>query len=244
MKNFIFLLPVLAVISFFSTGCAHYRYGGYGNIHIEKHIDGPEIPPRAIIDGLDIQHVEREGGGRVILKYRWHLNNGNGATDTHHHFNHSKVSVENNHVISFIRPVPGFLTRGLHDNNGIDFYAERGTPVRAAASGTIVVADYNSPGFDYNHGWGNKIIICHGKNSDGIVVSTMYGHLFKLNKIWKGKHVKQGDVIGWSGNTGLVRSSCGGGGYHLHFAVLSHGYAVKNPFVDEWNRLHPLYARY
>lgn len=102
-------------------------------------------------------------------------------------------------------PIAG--ARAMHE--GIDFNAETGTPVVAAADGVILSAAYH-PDF------GNVIDIDHG---DGLV--SRYAHLSRMD-IKPPALVKRGQLIGAVGNTG--RST----GSHLHFEVRMQGVA-QNP---------------
>ena len=91
---------------------------------------------------------------------------------------------------------------------GVDMAALKGTEVRAAADGVVLEAR--------NHrGYGNMIVLVHDHK-----YRTRYGHLDKINfaKIKKGSKVKKGELIGWVGDTGLVRKD-GHDASHLHFEV-------------------------
>lgn len=86
---------------------------------------------------------------------------------------------------------------------GIDYAAARGTPVYAIGDGTIEKAAYS-------HGSGNYIQIRHNQTYE-----SAYRHLHKFSKqIRAHKKVKQGEVIGYVGSTGLAT------GPHLHFELL------------------------
>ena len=89
---------------------------------------------------------------------------------------------------------------------GTDFAAPAGTPIYAAASGYVQVAGWSSGGY------GNYVIIYHGKMSDGVAYSTLYGHMRSVATS-AGKYVKQGEVIGYVGSTGNST------GNHLHLEV-------------------------
>ena len=93
---------------------------------------------------------------------------------------------------------------------GTDFAAPAGTPIYAAASGYVQVAGWSSGGY------GNYVIIYHGKMSDGNTYSTLYGHMQSVATS-AGKYVKQGELIGYVGSTG--RSS----GNHCHFEIRRNG---------------------
>lgn len=89
---------------------------------------------------------------------------------------------------------------------GIDFAAPGGTPIYAAASGYVTTAGWNSSGY------GNYVIIYHGKMSDGNNYSTLYAHMRSVATT-QGKYVKQGELIGYVGTTGNST------GNHLHLEV-------------------------
>ena len=117
--------------------------------------------------------------------------------------------------ISFVEPVQGILTSGLgvrrRDNHkGLDIANSMGTPIRAAASGTVTYAQYNSGGY------GNLVIISHGNG-----VQTYYGHCSKLY-VTQGQTVSQGEVISAMGSKGISTGS------HLHWEVRINGVA-QNP---------------
>ncbi|MBT0774101.1 peptidoglycan DD-metalloendopeptidase family protein [Kineosporia sp. J2-2] len=95
--------------------------------------------------------------------------------------------------------------RRLHA--GTDFGAACGTPVRAAASGSIVRAGWSG-------GYGNQIVVDHGRLR-GSGVATSYNHLSRI--VVSSGHVSRGQVIAYSGTTGLST------GCHLHFEVYVNG---------------------
>ena len=93
---------------------------------------------------------------------------------------------------------------------GTDFAAPGGKPIYAAASGYVQVAGWSSGGY------GNYVIIYHGKMSDGNQYSTLYGHMRSVATS-AGKYVQQGEVIGYVGSTGNST------GNHLHLEVWKGG---------------------
>ena len=118
--------------------------------------------------------------------------------------------------ISLIRPVSGTVTsrfgsRWGSTHKGIDIGAPKGTPIKAAAGGTVTVAQYG-----YSGGYGNYVIISHGNG-----IQTVYGHCNTLN-VKVGQKVSQGEQIATVGNTG--RST----GNHLHLEIRINGVA-QNP---------------
>lgn len=105
----------------------------------------------------------------------------------------------------YINPLPsGRVTQGIHGWNGIDIGAARGTPIYAAASGTVVVV---RSGGGWNGGYGNYIVIQHNNGTQ-----TLYSHN-SSNLVSTGQSVTQGQTIGYVGSSG--RST----GTHLHFEV-------------------------
>jgi Meckel syndrome type 1 protein len=108
-------------------------------------------------------------------------------------------------------PVRGTVTsnfgpRGGRNHDGIDIAAPTGTPVRAAACGTVSLAGQQS-------GYGNIVCITHTSQ-----FSTCYAHLSRFG-VTSGASVQQGQVIGYVGCTG----SCTGP--HLHFETRVNGQA-------------------
>ena len=91
---------------------------------------------------------------------------------------------------------------------GVDFGADTGTPIVAAAAGTVVYSGTM-------RGYGNVVVIDHGSG-----ISTLYAHcsvLFTLD----GERVDQGKVIAHVGATGLAT------GPHLHFEVRRKGTPIN-----------------
>lgn len=101
-------------------------------------------------------------------------------------------------------------TQGIHGYNGVDLAAPTGTPVYAAAGGTIVVAR----GSGWNGGYGSYLVIQHGNGSQ-----TLYSHLSRLAV--DGGQVDKGDLIGYVGSSGKST------GPHLHFEIRN---GIRNPF--------------
>ena len=92
-------------------------------------------------------------------------------------------------------------------HEGIDIGAARGTPIRAAASGTVTFAGQMS-------GYGNVVILQHAGG-----LQTRYAHQSAMS-VAAGQTVAAGDVIGAVGSTGETT------GPHLHFEVRLNGVAV------------------
>jgi murein DD-endopeptidase MepM/ murein hydrolase activator NlpD len=104
-----------------------------------------------------------------------------------------------------IRFHPILLYERLHA--GQDISAPSGTPIRAAADGTVLIASVRG-------GYGNTTVIDHGHS-----LSTLYGHQSQL-LVAEGQQVKAGDVIGRVGSTGMST------GPHLHFETRVRGVPV------------------
>jgi murein DD-endopeptidase MepM/ murein hydrolase activator NlpD len=116
---------------------------------------------------------------------------------------------------NFIWPVNGSISSGfgmrwgrLHA--GVDIVAGTGTPIRAAASGTVAFTQPESS----SGGYGNYTCIQHGGG-----ISTCYAHQSQFGTS-AGAQVSQGQVIGYVGNTGHSFGS------HLHFEVRVNGAPV------------------
>lgn len=118
--------------------------------------------------------------------------------------------------ISLIRPVSGTITsrfgagssirRSAH--TGLDIAAPTGTPIAAAASGTVTFSGYKGS-------YGNMIVISHGNG-----VQTYYGHCSKLF-VSAGTQVSQGQKIAAVGSTGNST------GPHLHLEIRVNGIAYN-----------------
>ncbi|MDX6475873.1 MAG: hypothetical protein QOH95_1384 [Gaiellaceae bacterium] len=92
-------------------------------------------------------------------------------------------------------------------HQGIDIGVGYGTPIRAAASGTVIYCGWES-------GYGNLTVLDNGGN-----IATAYGHQSSI-AVACGQQVSQGDVIGYVGCTGHCT------GPHLHFEVRISGSPV------------------
>ena len=118
--------------------------------------------------------------------------------------------------IGLIRPVSGIITsrfgagssirRSAH--TGLDIATSTGTPIAAAASGTVTFSGYKGS-------YGNMIVITHTNG-----VQTYYGHCSKLY-VSAGQTVSQGQTIGAVGSTGNST------GPHLHLEVRVNGVAYN-----------------
>jgi len=99
----------------------------------------------------------------------------------------------------------------IRAHKGTDYAAPTGTPIKAAGNGKVVYAGVKG-------GYGRTVIIRHGQS-----YKTLYAHMYRYGKgIRTGKKVKQGQVIGYVGSSGLAT------GPHLHYEFYKNG-AVRNP---------------
>ncbi|UVJ43572.1 peptidoglycan DD-metalloendopeptidase family protein [Pseudomonas sp. LS1212] len=97
----------------------------------------------------------------------------------------------------------------IRAHKGVDYAAPRGTPIKAAGDGKVLLAGRRG-------GYGNTVIIQHGNS-----YKTLYGHMQGFAKgIKTGGNVKQGQVIGYIGTTGLST------GPHLHYEFQVNGVHV------------------
>ena len=109
------------------------------------------------------------------------------------------------------------FTKKRRKHKGMDFSANRGTPIYATGDGVIKRADNRSSGY------GRHIRIDHGF---GYV--SLYAHLNKYN-VRRGQKVKRGDIIGYVGNTGRSVAP------HLHYEIIKEGVKVNplNFYLDD-----------
>jgi murein DD-endopeptidase MepM/ murein hydrolase activator NlpD len=111
-------------------------------------------------------------------------------------------------------------------HEGLDINNDIGTPIYAPANGVVKTAGR------WEAGYGLMMIIDHGYG-----FTTLYGHL-KKPIVREGQQVNRGDLIAFSGNTGLTS------GPHLHYEIWQNG-VRKNPmdfFFDDINRTDYLNA--
>lgn len=136
-------------------------------------------------------------------------------------------------------------------HHGVEFVNPRGTPILAAASGTVFYAGTDAgtdsetifgPQAEY---YGNVIIIAHEDilAPGGQPVYTLYGHLDRI-EVETGQTITEGDQIGTVGGTGVAI-----GGTHLHFEVrVGDPYdfgATRNPdlWIMPWRTFGTLAGR-
>ena len=118
------------------------------------------------------------------------------------------------------------ILRIVREHQGIDYGAPTGTPVEAVADGRVVSAGWSG-------GYGRLVVLGHAEGYE-----TRYGHLSGFGKgIIAGAPVRQGQVIGYVGMTGLAT------GPHLHYEVRKDGTPV-NPLKLNPPRRSPVKKEY
>jgi len=116
-------------------------------------------------------------------------------------------------VPGFIWPTSGRISCrwwGYYNHRGLDIAAPNGTPIYAAASGTVI--SYRN----LSSGYGRHIVIDHGNG-----VQTLYAHTSAVY-VKVGQKVNKGQQVAAVGRTGWAT------GYHLHFGVMING-VYRNP---------------
>lgn len=122
----------------------------------------------------------------------------------------------------FAWPCPGYVYVSSYwgdgrGHKGVDLAANYGTPIVAAESGYVVIANSTD---EWGSGWGYHVMIAHNS-----VYSTLYAHCSSL-AVTSGQYVERGQVIAYVGNTGNSF------GNHLHFEVYEYGTRVDPaPFI-------------
>jgi len=115
--------------------------------------------------------------------------------------------------LKFSRISSGFSSGRFHPilkkwraHRGVDYAAPTGVPVMATADGTVEYKGWQS-------GYGNLVVLKHNAQ-----YSSAYGHLSGFDRrLQKGKQIKQGDIIGFVGSTGMAT------GPHLHYELRVNG---------------------
>ncbi len=131
--------------------------------------------------------------------------------------------------LNFRRISSSFTSRRLHPilkiyrpHHGIDYSAPKGTPVSVVGDGTVTFSGYKGQ-------YGKLVIVRHPNG-----YRTYYGHLSRIKKnARRGSKVKQGDIIGSVGSTGLAT------GPHLHFEMRRNNKPV-NPRTIKMPRGKPV----
>lgn len=131
--------------------------------------------------------------------------------------------------VKFARISSRFSGRRYHpvlkkwrSHRGVDYAAPTGTPVKATGNGKVIFRGRKG-------GYGNTVILQHGSK-----YKTLYAHLSKYSRASKkGRTVKQGQVIGYVGKTGLAT------GPHLHYEFRVHD-VHRNPLTVKLPKADPI----
>lgn len=218
-----------------STGTAYYKYYAITESAVEKLYVSSIEEAQSTIDGLKEKNSSNKEKLAYVEKYSTNLvelidtqtaisklyvepivvtnsrYSSTGYANTSQKVNTgSKISIG----VNLVRPVSGTITsrfgnRGRSTHTGLDIATSRGTPIKAAATGTVTYSGYKGS-------YGNLVIITH---SDG--TQTYYAHCNTLS-VTAGQRVSQGQVIATVGSTGNST------GPHLHLEIRVNGVA-QNP---------------
>ncbi len=111
-------------------------------------------------------------------------------------------------------------------HRGVDYAAATGTPIKAAGEGRVIHRGRKG-------GYGRAVIIQHGQK-----ITTLYGHMSKYRgSVKKGTRVRQGQVIGYVGRSGLAT------GPHLHYEFRVNG-VHRNPLTVKLPPSSPIDKKY
>ena len=119
--------------------------------------------------------------------------------------------------------LPGDFRKGRRGHAGTDFKAEVGTPIRSTFDGRVSRANWNRRANGY----------CIEVDHPNQKIKTRYLHLSRV-LVKRGQYVKQGEIIGKSGNTGRSFAP------HLHYEVRgrSNKNTVYNPFDFKYHKTY------
>jgi len=114
----------------------------------------------------------------------------------------------------------------IRAHRGVDYAAPRGTPIKAAGDGKIIFRGTKS-------GYGRAVILQHGGN-----ITTLYAHMSSYDtKARLGARVRQGQIIGYVGMTGLATAN------HLHYEYRLNG-VHRNPRTVSLPDAEPIADKY
>lgn len=199
------------------------RGDSFSLLYEELHIDGRQVRTGDVL-ALEFRS---QRAGEPIRAFRY--TDSNGDTD---YFTPDGRSLRRAFVrnpLRFNRISSRFSKSRLHPvlrvrrpHRGVDYAAPRGTAVRATGSGRISFVGRKS-------GYGKTIVLTHGNG-----YTTLYAHLSRYAKgARKGKRVRQGQLIGYVGSTGIAT------GPHLHYEFRING-VHRDPLTVALPRAAPL----
>jgi murein DD-endopeptidase MepM/ murein hydrolase activator NlpD len=181
-------------------------------IYEEQFLEG-----RKVRDG-DILAAEFVNQGHIFRAVRYTTPDGNSSYYTPEGDNMRKAFLRT--PVNFTRISSRFslgrkhpILNKIRAHKGVDYAAPTGTPVRATGDGKVIFHGWKG-------GYGKVVMLQHGNK-----YTTVYGHLSRFASTAKaGSRVKQGQVIGYVGSTGLAT------GPHLHYEFRVHG-VHRNPLT-------------
>ena len=197
----------------------------FGIVYNELYKDGDKIR-----DG-DILAAEFVNRGKLYRAVRY--TNPKGDTDYYSPDGKSMRKAFLRSPVEFSRISSRFTSKRWHpvlsrwrSHKGVDYAAPRGTPVRASGDGKISFRGTKG-------GYGKTIFIQHGST-----YTSVYAHLNGYARgATNGKRVKQGQIIGYVGSTGLAS------GPHLHYEFRVNG-AHRNPLTVKLPDAEPIDKAY
>lgn len=178
----------------------------------ERYLDGKKIGTGAILA------AEFTNQGKTFQSVRY-----TDAEGTAHYYTPAGESMRKEFLrmpVDFARISSHFNLNRKHPilhtiraHKGTDYAAARGTPIKASGDGKVIHAGRKG-------GYGNTVILQHGQ-----AYQTLYAHMHNFGKgIKVGARVRQGQIIGYVGTTGLST------GPHLHYEFYVNG-VVRNPMT-------------
>lgn len=192
-------------------------------IYEEKYLDGKKVANGNI---LLTQFINQ---GKVITAIRYESESGDIDYFTPEGLSMRKTFRRN--PLDIVRISSHFNLRRKHPvlhkiraHRGVDYAAGTGTPIRATGDGKVINARRKG-------GFGNTVIIQHGQK-----YNTLYAHLSRYGRsVKEGRYVKQGQIIGYVGSTGLAT------GPHLHYEFRVNG-VHRNPLTIALPSAKPIEA--
>lgn len=177
-----------------------------------SNIDAITISEKYETELKDFATVEKAVSDLYVEKQVAVAKKSTGKVNTSYNVSSAKVDLG----ISLIRPMSGIITSRFAENSrirssrhtGLDIAASIGTPIKAAAGGTVSFSGSKGS-------YGYLIVVNHDNG-----VQTYYGHCSKLY-VPAGTKVSQGQAIAAVGNTGNST------GPHLHFEIRVNGVAYN-----------------
>ena len=194
-------------------------------IYDEDYLDGDKIADGAIL----VAEFTNQGKTYRAVRFtdeaglsRYYAPNGDSMRKTF-----SRSPVHFSRISSRFNPNrkhPVLKTSRPH--RGVDYAAARGTPITATGDGKVDFVGTKG-------GYGRTVVLTHGGK-----YTTLYAHMSKYKRgIKRGKRVRQGDVIGYIGSSGLAT------GPHLHYEFRVSG-VHRNPLTVKLPKAEPLPKKY